>query len=88
MKFKMKLTSEKLVRPHTMKQFVNLNQESTTCKEQNHLSSVRPKVHTMNKELELNKHTEQKLVSLTKLLRKSQEIMTNFQRDMNMKLRI
>ena len=70
MRFKTKLTSEKPAKPHIMRPFVNFNQESITCKELSHLSSVRLKVHTMNKESELNKHTEQKLAKATKLSRK------------------
>lgn len=88
MRFKTKSTSEKPAKPHIMRPFVNLNQESITCKELSHLSSVRLKVHTMNKESELNKHTEQKLANATKLSRKSQEITMNSLRDMNMKLKI
>ena len=52
MKFKMKSTSKKLVKLHIMKLFVNFNQESRTYKELSLLNLARPKVHTMNKELE------------------------------------
>lgn len=84
----MKLTSEKLVKLHIMKLFVNLNPELITYKELSLLNSVRPKVHTMNKESESNKLTEQKLVNTVKISRRLQEIMMNSQRDMNMKLKI
>lgn len=84
----MKSTSEKLVKLHIMKLFVNLNPELITYKELSLLNSVRPKVHTMNKESESNKLTEQKLVNTVKISRRLQEIMMNSQRDMNMKLKI
>ena len=84
----MKSTSDKLVNLHTMKQFVNFNQELITYKEQNHQNSARPKAHTMNKESESKKLTEQKLPNATKLSKKSQEIMTNSQKDTNTKLKI
>lgn len=84
----MKSTSEKLVKLHIMKLFVNLNPELITYKELSLLNLARPKVHTMNKESESNKLTEQKLVNTVKISRRLQEIMMNSQRDMNMKLKI
>lgn len=84
----MKSTSKKLVKLHIMKLFVNLNPELKTYKELSLLNSVRPKVHTMSKESESNKLTEQKLVNTVKISKKLQEIMTNSQRDMNMMLKI
>lgn len=84
----MKSTSDKLVNLHTMKQSVNSNQELITYKEQNHQNSARPKAHTMNKESESKKLTEQKSPNAIKLSKRSQEIMTNSQRDTNTKLKI
>jgi hypothetical protein len=84
----MKSTSDKLVNLHTMKLFVNFNQELITYKEQNHQNSAKPKAHTMSNESESKKPTEQKSPNAIKLLKKFQEIMTNYQRDMNTKLKI
>lgn len=84
----MKLISEKLVRLHTMKLFVNLNQELITCKEPSLQNSARPKAHTMNRESELKRLTELRLVNAIRLLKRSVEIMMSYQRDMNTKLKI
>jgi len=88
MKFKMKSISEKLVKLHTIKQFVSFNQESITFKERSLQNSVKLKALTMNKGSESKRHTEQKLHNATKQLKRLQEIMMSFQKDMNTKLKI
>lgn len=88
MKFKMKSISEKLVKPHTIKPFVNFNQELIISRERNLQNSVKLKALIMSKESESKRHTEQKLHNATKQLKRLQEITMIFQKDMNTKLKI